>query len=380
MRRDGDIRACFAHGGGNQQRCLHPTPDGPCQKLVRSGGDVQACFAHGGGKRRRCLHPTPDGPCQNLVVSGGEIKACFAHGGGKRRRCLHPTPDGPCQKLVVSGGEIKACAKHGGGKPRRCLHPTPDGPCQKQVVSGGEVRACIKHGGGKRLRCLHPTPDGPCQNGAVGGGEVRACKKHGGGKRCLHPTPNGPCQKLALCGEACTEHGGGVRCTSEACATLEPPPSAGYRSPEDQPLCWGCFTAQYPERAKLKVRKEHLLLAELQRRLPWLGEKAEQLIWDCPVPGGCTLKRPDMLYRFEDRFVQVEVDEEGHEDLSCADEDSRLELIAADGRGWSSDSTRTRSGSSSAAAGKTASKASVWATQTPSTPSLILPRPRWRPS
>ena len=95
-------------------------------------------------------------------------------------------------------------------------------------------------------------------------------------------------------------------------------------------MCWGCFTAQYPERAKLKVRKEHLILAELQRRLPWLGERAQQLIWDCPVPGGCTLKRPDMLYRFEDRFLQVEVDEEGHEDLSCADEDSRLELIAAD--------------------------------------------------
>ena len=72
------------------------------------------------------------------------------------------------------------------------------------------------------------------------------------------------------------------------------------------------------------------MLAELQRRLPWLGERATQLIWDCPVPGGCTLKRPDMLYRLEDRFVQVEVDEEGHEDLSCADEDSRLELIAAD--------------------------------------------------
>ena len=49
-------------------------------------------------------------------------------------------------------------------------------------------------------------------------------------------------------------------------------------------MCWGCFTAQYPERAKLKVRKEHLILAELQRRLPWLGERAQQLIWECPVP------------------------------------------------------------------------------------------------
>ncbi|OLQ01018.1 hypothetical protein AK812_SmicGene16288 [Symbiodinium microadriaticum] len=106
--------------------------------------------------------------------------------------------------------------------------------------------------------------------------------------------------------------------------------AARFRSPEGHPQCWSCLAAQYPDRAKLKVRKEHLMLAELQRRLPWLGEKAEQLIWDCPVPGGCTLKRPDMLFRLEDRFVQIEVDEEGHEDLSCADEDSRLELIAAD--------------------------------------------------
>ena len=107
------------------------------------------------------------------------------------------------------------------------------------------------------------------------------------------------------------------------------------------------------------------MLAELQRRLPWLGERATQLIWDCPVPGGCTLKRPDMLYRLEDRFVQVEVDEEGHEDLSCADEDSRLELIAAD-VGLPGLVLRLNP--------------DAWATRTPSTPSLILPKLKWRPS
>jgi hypothetical protein len=107
-------------------------------------------------------------------------------------------------------------------------------------------------------------------------------------------------------------------------------PFAGYRGPAREPLCWGCFTAQFPERAKLKVRKEHHVIADIQRRLPWLPERAEQVVWDCPVPGGCTLKRPDMLYRFGDRYVQLEVDENGHEDKSCADEDTRLELIAAD--------------------------------------------------
>ena len=210
-----------------------------------------------------------------------------------------------------------------------CVEPTPEGPCGEKAAGNGR---CREHGGGK-LRCLHPTSDGPCQKLVRAGGFVRACKQHGGGKRCLCPTRDGPCQTPVAYGggvQSCKRHGGGTRCGSEACALLAPPPFARFRSSEGQPLCWSCLAAQYPDRAKLKVRKEHLMLAELQRRLPWLGEKAEQLIWDCPVPGGCTLKRPDMLFRLEDRFVQVEVDEEGHEDLSCADEDSRLELIAAD--------------------------------------------------
>ena len=244
--------------------------------------------------------------------------------------CVQPTPEGPCGAKAVRHGR---CREHGGRRSSRCLHFTPNGPCQKFAQHGGGVRACKEHGGGKRLPCLHPTPAGPCQKLVAVGGEVQACFAHGGGKRCLHPTPDGPCQKQVCCGgevQACCAHGGGYRCLSEACASFVSPPLAKFRSPEGQPLCWGCFTAQYPDRAKFKVRKEHLILAELQRRLPWLGERATQLVWDCPVPGGCTLKRPDMLYRLDDRFVQVEVDEEGHDDLSCADEESRLELIAAD--------------------------------------------------
>jgi len=54
------------------------------------------------------------------------------------------------------------------------------------------------------------------------------------------------------------------------------------------------------------------------------------VVWDCPIPGGCSLKRPDLLYAFGDRYMQLEIDENGHEDRSCADEDTRLEVIAAD--------------------------------------------------
>jgi len=93
-------------------------------------------------------------------------------------------------------------------------------------------------------------------------------------------------------------------------------------------LCWFCFASLYPEKAKLKVRKEHHILAELQRRLklPQISE----ITWDCPVAGGCSLKRPDLLIDLPEMYIQVEVDENGHCGLDCADEDTRLAIIAAD--------------------------------------------------
>jgi hypothetical protein len=88
--------------------------------------------------------------------------------------------------------------------------------------------------------------------------------------------------------------------------------------------------SKHPELAKLKVKKEHYVLAEFVRRLGKELETAEEVIWDCRVPGGCSLKRPDLLYRFKHFYIQVEVDEDGHEETSCADEDSRLAVIQAD--------------------------------------------------
>jgi hypothetical protein len=79
-----------------------------------------------------------------------------------------------------------------------------------------------------------------------------------------------------------------------------------------------------------KVRREHHILGEIVRRVPQLEKMAYHWQWDCPIPGGCTLKRPDMLFALPKFYLQVEVDEEGHEGFACVDEDARLELIAAD--------------------------------------------------
>jgi hypothetical protein len=99
---------------------------------------------------------------------------------------------------------------------------------------------------------------------------------------------------------------------------------------EGRRFCFHCTAALYPERVRSQVRREQLILAELQRQLPEIVEHAQTITWDCRVPGGCSLKRPDLLYVYEDCYLQVEVDEYGHPDKGCADEDVRLELIAAD--------------------------------------------------
>ena len=95
-------------------------------------------------------------------------------------------------------------------------------------------------------------------------------------------------------------------------------------------MCWGCFVALEPERARLKVRTEHYVVDELNRRMPELMSRARSATWDCTAPGGCSLKRADLLYIMDDRYVHVEVDEKGHTSYPCYDEDTRLEIIAAD--------------------------------------------------
>ena len=225
---------------------------------------------------------------------------CSSHGGGNRCQV-----DG-CTNGAIHGFEF--CKRHHGGK--RCQADN----CPTAAVSG--YGFCTRHHGGKRCQA-----DG-CTSAARSGA---FCGTHGARKLCRHHG----CTKWMMTGGYCIAHNGGRRCESEACSVYEVPPYAGYRSGTLR-LCWGCFVALEPEKARVKVRKEHYILAELNSRMPELMGKAREAVWDCRVPGGCSLKRPDMLYVFVDRYIQIEIDELGHTDYDCLDEDARLEIIAAD--------------------------------------------------
>ena len=118
-----------------------------------------------------------------------------------------------------------------------------------------------------------------------------------------------------------------VRPRPALCTHLHPP--ARYRSSTLR-VCWACFVVLEPDKAKLKIRSEHYIVDELTRRMPGLMTRARSATWDCTAPGGCSLKRADLLYILDDRYIQIEVDERGHAGYDCYDEDTRLEIIAAD--------------------------------------------------
>ena len=156
-------------------------------------------------------------------------------------------------------------------------------------------------------------------------GATEYCVAHGGGKRCSKEG----CPKSAQgATEYCKAHGGGKRCESDVCLFYADPRDRGparYTAPCDKrhgtvwiqkgtPLCFACLGSVFPQCVTLKVRQEHLILAEVQRLLPELEQWFEE--WDCPVSGGCSLKRPDMLWEMPGFYLQLEVDEGGeiHED------------------------------------------------------------------
>ena len=178
----------------------------------------------------------------------------------------------------------------------------------------------VRRGGRWMKACRHRTG---CDKSAEGSTDY--CVEHGGGKRCLRTG----CDKSAQGStDYCIKHGGGRRCESAACMAYADASLRGYAryaAPSDKlhgtvfirrgtPLCYACLGSAYSDCVTLKVRQEHLILAELQRLLPGLEDWF--LEWDCPLTGGCSLKRPDMLWEMPRFYLQFEVDEGGqrHED------------------------------------------------------------------
>ena len=178
--------------------------------------------------------------------------------------------------------------------------PWPPEVCGKVFLNRNGKKVRIS---GSGVRCEKACEASGCDRCAIG--NTNLCAAHGGAPRCQQ----GGCNRGAI-GKTdfCAAHGGGRRCESSSCTTYEDPRDRGYggnyRAPftidgsveKGAPLCYMCLGSLYPDKVTLKVRREQLLLAELDRRVPELGEYL--LTQDCAIPGGCSRKRPDILYDF----------------------------------------------------------------------------------
>ena len=124
-----------------------------------------------------------------------------------------------------------------------------------------------------------------------------------------------------------------VDISNKKCASADCDSYAKHRAEDDgKRYCLHCILTQHTPadiaaRMKRCVRKEIYVLAELERRLPWLQTVAERIQWDVGVDGGCTGNRPDMLLHFGSYVLIIEVDERQHGSYCLSGEKKRMQEL-----------------------------------------------------
>ena len=310
-------------------------------------------ICHENGCEKRAIYAQKDGEKPTHCPKHGRKKGFI---NVVSKRCLE---DG-CTKQPIFGpkyGEKPThCSDHGKKQGfidvvnRRCLE---DG-CTKQPNFGpkyGEKPThCFDHGKKQGFidvvgkRCLEDGCTTRPMFGPKYGEKPTHCATHGKkknfidvvSKRCKEDTCDitanfGPINGKA---EYCSYHKKKdfvdvvhKRCVSESCAEYKNHDKffASKINPTNgkMELCYICWTAMFPDLNPRKIRKEHFILAEVQRQIPELEEYF--LAWDCKIPGqSCVAFRPDMAWIICDTLLHIEIDEYGSEH---EDDDHRISEI-----------------------------------------------------
>jgi hypothetical protein len=282
-----------------------------CEARARLRGST--CKKHGGGVR--C---SEDG-CLTAAVEGFTASKCRLHGGG--RRCA----EAGC--TTAAAGSTDRCIRHGGGNRCvvegcfmsavdsvmcKCIRHKGEQLCMEQADAPKVAEKRFCDGASKTLQGLGAPHLGAPALGAPAIGAPALGAPHLGAPHLGAP---------ALGAEK-------RRCSGKHIHD-ETTPYAQYKDN----LCWRCFTCRYPDLARLKIRKEHMVIAELQCRCSSVFKKAEVLqstsdrVIDCH---GDSLSSPKMLLHFCTHAVVIEVDEEEDEEVSWYGQDDRMNAISAD--------------------------------------------------
>ena len=265
--------------------------------------------------------------CETFVQPGKKLCGKHgAHGECKVKGCTQNARSGKKQLCVKHGAhgecKVKGCTQNArSGKKQLCVKHGAHGECKvkgcTQNALSGKIQLCGKHGAYGECKVKG------CTQNALSG-KIQLCAKHGAHGECKVKgcTQNALSSKIQLCGK----HGGGTRCSYLDVHQFEKFPPVSHTKVDGRHICFDCFQSKYPHMCKdWQCRREHFILAEIQRRLPELWDYF--VTWDCPIPGGCSLKKPDMLWDMKLWYFHVEVDEDGNNHEDCRE---RLREIQRD--------------------------------------------------
>ena len=289
------IRPSFAQPGEKKKRCAVHRIGGDIDVVNKTceflGCRIKPSFAQPGKPKKRCsahkIADDVDVVSTTCEVPGCPMRPCFAQPGNKKKRCASHRIVGDFN-VIHKTCEFQGCPVIN----PNFAQPGESGKrCSGHRITGDTLR--------KSMRC-----------------QFRGCP--------LAPSFGQPGETRKRCSGHRIDNDIDVsrgRCQSEACLFYDQIEDMGlkgfatYINPKTgmRDMCYSCHLLLYPKlHAKLTVRKEHFILAEIQRQLPEL--EPYFLVWDCPL--ACTRKMPDMAWGVKDTLIHVEVDEGGedHED------------------------------------------------------------------
>jgi hypothetical protein len=112
---------------------------------------------------------------------------------------------------------------------------------------------------------------------------------------------------------------------------LEEPPYAQYKLSSGEPVCLSCLKFLEPTSEKVKnfTSRELFVLCEIQRCFPELEDLAIEVRCD-QTTGGCSRKRPDMIWDFGSMIIWLEINEHQHASYDPSCEKTRREHIWED--------------------------------------------------
>jgi hypothetical protein len=328
----------------NCKKCEHGKKKSLCKECGGSGiceHGKRKDYCKDCGGSQICEHGKNKSSCKECdgsqICEHGKHKTYCKECGGSQI-CEHEKEKRHCKECGGSAlcehEKIKRFCKECGGS-ALCEHGKRKNICKEcggsEICEHGIQRRGCRECKGTSI-CEHGKFKNSCKEcGGTSicehGKQKNICKECGGNSICEHGKRKSRCTECG--GSEFCEHGkykssckecGTGRCQSEACSIYDDiDKPRGCISHNGIKLCTNCYnhTVLGDAKPKTMVRKEQFVLAEVQRQLPELEDFF--VLWDCPIDGGCSNKRPDMLFDFKIGCLVIEIDEDAHryEDLTC---------------------------------------------------------------